>query len=70
LWKKSVQIADISSRTLIHISGGHLTNEVYIEGGWAYVDPRFGLFYLDKTGRMMLLEELISKLEIIYEQPR
>lgn len=64
------EIAGIASRTLIHISGGHLTNEVYIEGGWAYVDPRFGLFYLDETGRMMSLEALISNPEMIYNQPQ
>jgi len=64
------EIAGIASRTLIHVSGGHYTNEVYIDGGWAYVDPRFGLFYLDHTGKMMSLEELISNPNMIYGQPQ
>jgi len=64
------EIAGIASRTLVHISGGHYTNEVYIDGGWAYVDPRFGLFYLNDTEKMMSLEELISNPDMIYNQPQ
>ncbi|MBD2865718.1 transglutaminase domain-containing protein [Paenibacillus oceani] len=36
------EIAGIPGRILMHVIGGHIVAEVYIEGKWAYMDPRIG----------------------------
>ena len=64
------EIAGIPARIIFHVSGGHLTNEVFVEGKWAYIDPRFGLFYLDEDGRMMSVVEIMTRPELIYSQPQ
>ena len=63
------EIAGIPARIIFHVSGGHLTNEVYIDGRWSYVDPRFGLFYLDCSGNMLSVREIIANPEVIDRQP-
>ena len=63
------EIAGIPSRTVHHTIGGHLTNEVYIEGKWCYVDPRFGLFYLGTDGKLMSVTEITENPDMIYSQP-
>jgi hypothetical protein len=63
------EIASIPCRTVHHTIGGHLTNEVYIEGKWGYMDPRFGLFYLSEDGKLASVEEITENPDIIYTQP-
>ena len=63
------EIAGIPCRTVHHTIGGHLTNEVYIDGKWGYVDPRFGLFYLGEDGRLLSVTEITRNPEVIYNQP-
>lgn len=63
------EIAGIPARTIWHLSGGHLTNEVYIDGNWAYIDPRFGLFYINEHGMMLSVEEIVADPELIFRQP-
>ena len=63
------EIAGIPCRTVHHLIGGHLTNEVYIEGKWGYVDPRFGLFYLDEDGKLASVTEIVRRPELICNQP-
>ena len=63
------EIAGIPARIIFHVSGGHLTNEVYIEDKWCYVDPRFGLFYLGEDGKLMSVIEITENRELIYKQP-
>ena len=48
---------------------GHLTCEAYVDGKWAYFDPRFGLFYLDENERVMSVIELADNPEAILNQP-
>lgn len=63
------EIAGLPARTVWHLSGGHLTNEVYIDGNWAYIDPRFGLFYINQEGRMLSVEEIVADPDVIFRQP-
>lgn len=63
------EIARIPSRIIFHVSGGHLTNEVFIDGKWSYIDTRFGLFYLDKDGKMMSVTEIMANPDAIDNQP-
>jgi len=63
------EIAGLPARTVWHLSGGHLTNEVYIDGNWAYIDPRFGLFYINQEGRILSVEEIVADPDVIFRQP-
>ncbi len=62
-------VAGIPARTLFHVSGGHHTAEVFVEGKWAYIDPRFALFYIDENNKMLSLEELVQNPDIVFHQP-
>jgi len=63
------EINAIPARTVWHLSGGHLTTEVYVDGKWGYIDPRFGLFYLDEKGQLMSVEEIVANPDVIFNQP-
>ncbi|MBR2344067.1 MAG: transglutaminase domain-containing protein [Clostridia bacterium] len=63
-------IAGIPARVVFHLSGGHLTTEVYTDGKWRYIDPRFGLFYLDETGEHMSVLEIMRNPKVIFNQPQ
>lgn len=58
------EIAGLFARTI-----WHLTCEVYVENHWAYIDPQFGLFYLDKDGKMLSVEEIVADPDVILNQP-
>ena len=64
------EVAGIPARTVHHLVGGHVTTEVYIEGAWAYMDPRHGLFYIDEKGRILSVEEIVKNPEVIFNQPQ
>ena len=63
------EIAGIPARTIFHVSGGHLTNEIFIEGKWSFIDPRFGVFYIGEDGKMMSVVEIMRNREAIFNQP-
>lgn len=62
-----LEVAGIPARIVFHMVG-HLTCEAYVDGKWAYFDPRFGLFYLDKEGRALSVAEIADDPEVIYNQ--
>ncbi len=62
------EIAGFPGRIVFHIAAGHITSEIYVEGKWAYVDPRCGLFYLWEDGRFMSVDELVRNRDRIYHQ--
>jgi len=64
------EIADIPARTVHHAVGGHMTTEVYIESGWAYMDPRHALLYVDENDRLLSVWELVNNPEVIFNQPK
>ena len=63
------EIAGIPARIVFHIAAGHLTNEVFFEGKWAYIDPRFGMFCVDEDDKFMSVDEIVKNREVIFNQP-
>jgi len=64
------EVADIPARTIHHFLGGHVTAEVYVESGWAYMDARHALFYVDESGKLLSVKEILDNRDIIYKQPK
>jgi hypothetical protein len=64
------EIANIPARTIHHFVGGHETTEVYIESGWAYMDARNALVYVDENDKLLSVKELIDNRDIIFHQPK
>ena len=62
------EIAGFPGRIVFHIAAGHITCEIFLEGRWAYIDPRCGLFYLWEDGRFMSVDEVIHNRDMIYKQ--
>ncbi|MBO5369975.1 MAG: transglutaminase domain-containing protein [Clostridia bacterium] len=59
------EIIGIPARIITHCLGGHVTNEVYTDGKWWYVDPRCGLFFVGKDGKPASLKELCEDSSIV-----
>jgi len=64
------EIAGIPGRIVFHLTTGHLTNEIWLEDGWAYFDPRFGMLYVDENGRFLSVREIVADPDVIYRQPQ
>jgi len=62
------EIVGCPGRIVFHIAAGHVTCEIFLEGKWAYFDPRCGLFYLWEDGRFMSVDEVVHNRHRIYEQ--
>ncbi len=63
------EIAGIPCRMMQHLVRGHTTCEVFIEGKWAFVDPRYATFYIGADGRLLSVEEILADPDVIYRQP-
>jgi hypothetical protein len=44
------EVAGIPGRIVMHDIGGHITSEVYVDGHWAYMDPRTGIYFRKADG--------------------
>lgn len=62
------EIKGIPGRTVFHAFSGHFTTELYFEEKWGYIDPRWGLFYLDDNCRIASVNTLIQNRNIILNQ--
>ena len=60
----------IAGRIVFHVAAGHVTNEIYLEGGWAYFDPRCGMFCVDEKDRFLSVAEIVKDRDSIYRQPK
>ncbi len=60
----------IAGRIVFHVAAGHVTNEIYLEGGWSYFDPRCGMFCVDANDRFMSVDEIVHDRDVIYRQPK
>jgi hypothetical protein len=47
-----------------------MTCEVYIESGWAFMDPRHALLYVDENDKIMSAKEMIDNPDKIFNQPK
>ena len=46
------EIAGIPARIVMHVLGGHICSEVFVDGAWAYMDPRTGVYFQKPDGRL------------------
>ena len=44
------EVAGMPGRVVMHDIGGHIVSEIHIEGRWAYIDPRTGIYFLKPDG--------------------
>lgn len=63
------EIAGIPGRIVMHVIGGHIVSEVYVEGKWAYIDPRCGVYFVMSDGRLASTWELWNQPELTLDQP-
>lgn len=63
------EIENIPARIIMHIGGGHLTNEICIDGEWGYFDTRAGMFFIKNDGKVASVCEILDNPDIIYAQP-
>lgn len=62
------EIAGIPGRIVMHVIGGHIVSEVYLDGGWAYIDPRAGLYFVKPDGQLASTWELWKNPELLRSQ--
>ena len=63
------EVVGIPARIVMHDVGGHITAEAYIDGAWAYLDPRFGIYFRKPDGRLASLWELMRNPALTLNQP-
>src|SRR5690606_21465378 len=62
------EVAGFPGRIVMHNLGGHICTEIYIEGSWAYIDPRVGIYFLKPDGTFASVWDLTEDPSIIYKQ--
>ena len=62
------EVAGIPGRIVMHDIGGHICSEVLVEGHWAYIDPRCGLYFLKPDGSFASVLDLWSDPSILRAQ--
>ncbi len=63
------EIAGIPGRIVMHVIGGHIVSELYVDGSWAYFDPRCGVYFVKPDGRLASTWELWRNPELTLDQP-
>ncbi len=63
------EIAGMPGRIVMHDIGGHICCEILIDGHWAYIDPRCGLYFLKPDGKFASVLDLCQDPSIIHAQP-
>jgi hypothetical protein len=61
-------IAGIPGRIVMHDIGGHICSEVYVDGHWAYLDPRCGIYFEKSDGDLASVWDLLQDSSIIRAQ--
>ncbi|MCP4640819.1 MAG: transglutaminase domain-containing protein [bacterium] len=62
------EIAGIPGRVVMHVIGGHICSEVYIDGHWAYMDPRCGMYFRKPDGTLASVWDLMQHPGLINAQ--
>lgn len=62
------EICGLPGRIVMQVVGGHIVCEIFLEGVWAYFDPRCGMFYLDENDKFLSIDELVQNPQPILEQ--
>ena len=63
------EVAGMPGRIVMHDIGGHICSEILIDGHWAYIDPRCGMYFLKPDGKIASVLELCQTPSIIRTQP-
>jgi hypothetical protein len=63
------EVAGMPGRVVMHDIGGHICSEILIDGHWAYIDPRCGIYFLKPDGKIASVLELWQDPSIIRAQP-
>ena len=63
------EIAGIPGRIVMHNIGGHITAEILVDGKWAYIDPRVGLYFIKPDGTLASTWELVRNPRLLDDQP-
>lgn len=63
------EVAGLPGRIVMHVLGGHITTEIRIDGSWAYIDPRCGMYFRTPEGRLASVLELWRDPSVIRSQP-
>ncbi len=62
------EVAGMPGRLVMHVLGGHITTEILADGQWAYIDPRWGMYFLKADGTPASVRELWRDPSIIRAQ--
>ncbi len=62
------EVAGIPGRIVMHDIGGHIASEVHVDGGWAYIDPRCGVYFEKPDGALASVRDLAADPSIIRNQ--
>ncbi|MBT3375111.1 MAG: hypothetical protein HN742_24010 [Lentisphaerae bacterium] len=62
------EVTGIRGRLVMHILGGHITTEILIDGRWAYIDPRCGIYFRTDAGQLASVLDLCREPSIIRRQ--
>ena len=63
------EIAGLPGRLVMHVLGGHIATEILVDGHWAYIDPRCGVYFRNRNGQLASVLELWRDPGIIRKQP-
>jgi len=62
------EIAGIPGRVIMHVVGGHICSEVYVDEHWAYFDPRCGMYFEKSDGSLASVRDLLENPALIHAQ--
>lgn len=62
------EIAGLPGRVVMHVIGGHICSEIKVDTGWAYMDPRCGIYFQKPDGALASVWELMLHPEWIRSQ--
>ena len=63
------QIAGFWGRIIFHIAAGHVCVEIFVDDRWSYLDPRFGILYVDNNDNLLSVDQLLQNPEFLADQP-
>jgi hypothetical protein len=62
------EVIGIPGRIIMHDIGGHICTEILVDGNWGYIDPRTGIYFLNKDASFASVRELCQDPSIISSQ--
>ncbi len=62
------EVAGMPGRLVMHVLGGHICTEILVDGQWAYIDPRCGIYFLKDDGGFTSVRELWQDPTIVWRQ--